>query len=724
METRHRSGITLDVVPRFVDIATDALAAAREEIDALNVYPVPDGDTGTNMFLTVSAARDALREASGADPDLRLERRRSRVLARGALLGARGNSGVILSQMLGASSPTWPRRDADERNAAPSSPTRCGGPPTPLRRGRHARSRARCSPSPGPPPTPRSRAPTRPGARARDVFTAAAPPPGRRWPARPTSSRRWPTRASSTPAAAASRGPRRRRDRRHRPPPDAVAAPIGTHRIPVPTAVPSDDLTQDGPAYEVMYLLDADDERDRRAARRRSAALGDSLVVVGGDGLWNVHVHVDDVGAAIEAGIEAGRPYRVRVTHFAEQVAERPAAAPRPHRPQVVAVAAGPGLAALFEEAGAVVVAGRTRPASLDRPAPRRHPRLRRGRGRRPAQRRRLGAVAEIAARTAEDERRRPGRGDPDPGPGPGARRARRPRARPHASTQDVREMTATARHARHGAVTVAAKQAITMAGPCEPGDVLGVIAGDFAVVGARPRHASRPTSSSGCSAVAASWSRSSSGEGGADLAERCAAVRRGAPPRRRRRGLRRRASRATRCWSASSESEARRDHPGRRRSPASSARSPQEAQARRGGPRHRHGRRPAAPLPAPLRRDRPSSPRSVTPVDGELLSVVGEVSSCESASRPDRATASAVPHRGRIRTDGPDFSLSLLQPLRRARPTGTSAEMRAGSRGALHRQGQAFQRQLAARAAPPADVRRRRRGRRGPAASCCRSTR
>ena len=48
----------------------------------------------------------------------------------------------------------------------------------------------------------------------------------------------------------------------------------------------------------------------------------------------------------------------------------------------------------------------------------------------------------------------------------------------------DVREMTATARHARHGAVTVAARQAMTMAGPCEPGDALGVIDGDFAVVG------------------------------------------------------------------------------------------------------------------------------------------------------------------------------------------------------------------------------------------------
>jgi dihydroxyacetone kinase-like predicted kinase len=49
---------------------------------------------------------------------------------------------------------------------------------------------------------------------------------------------------------------------------------------------------------------------------------------------------------------------------------------------------------------------------------------------------------------------------------------------------QDVLEMTATAHHARQGAVTVAARRAITMAGPCEPGDVLGIVAGDFAVVG------------------------------------------------------------------------------------------------------------------------------------------------------------------------------------------------------------------------------------------------
>ena len=70
MEEAPRGGtIELAVVLRFVDIATDALAGAREEIDALNVYPVPDGDTGTNMYLTMSAARDAIREAAGGDPE-------------------------------------------------------------------------------------------------------------------------------------------------------------------------------------------------------------------------------------------------------------------------------------------------------------------------------------------------------------------------------------------------------------------------------------------------------------------------------------------------------------------------------------------------------------------------------------------------------------------------------------------------------------------------------
>ena len=234
-----------------------------------------------------------------------------------------------------------------------------------------------------------------------------------------------------------------------------------------------------------MFLLDADDEAVA-ALRPRLAALGDSLVVVGGEGLWNVHVHVDDVGAAVEAGIEAGRPHRVRVTHLADhggvQRRTREGRGARRGR-AVVAVAAGPGLDRLFTEAGAVVVPG--------------------GPGRSPATGEVLDAVAgsgaaevvvlpndadtvrasRVAAQSAERDLgvrvavvptqtqvqglaalavHEPGRSFDD----------------------DVLEMTATARHVRHGAVTVAARRAMTMGGPCEPGDVLGVVAGDFAVVG------------------------------------------------------------------------------------------------------------------------------------------------------------------------------------------------------------------------------------------------
>ncbi|HEY9409746.1 MAG TPA: DAK2 domain-containing protein, partial [Jiangellaceae bacterium] len=73
----------------------DGLAVAREEIDALNVFPVPDGDTGTNLYLTMEAAAAAAQ--AEADGDLAAV---VQAMARGALVGARGNSGSILAQML------------------------------------------------------------------------------------------------------------------------------------------------------------------------------------------------------------------------------------------------------------------------------------------------------------------------------------------------------------------------------------------------------------------------------------------------------------------------------------------------------------------------------------------------------------------------------------------------------------------------------------------------
>ncbi len=513
MEETPRGGtISLGVVLRFIEIAADALGEAREEIDALNVYPVPDGDTGTNMFLTVSAARDAVREAireaaaerpadaadagtgSSRTPRAR-DDQASRAaalaaLARGALLGARGNSGVILSEMLGAIARRIALGTPEERNAeimadalhrATEASYAAVGEPvegTMLTVARAASDAAR-------------ELVAHDSSRARDVFTTAAAA------AREALARTPEQLAVLRDAGVVDAGGRglcvildaaetALTGRR----PVPVTSPLGQHHIPVPlrAAAPEGDLTADGPAYEVMYLLDAEEEQVA-GLRAALAPLGDSLVVVGGEGLWNVHVHVDDVGAAIEAGIEAGRPHRVRVTHFAEQVDEHQAgsqagrAAARRAGRCVVAVAAGPGLAALFAEAGAVVVRG--------------------GPGDRPSTGALLEAItgcgadevvllpndadsvraAQVAARTAEADT--------------GVRVAVIPTQAQvqglaalavhepgRAFDQDVLEMTATARHARHGAVTVAAKQAMTMAGPCQPGDVLGAIEGDFVVVG------------------------------------------------------------------------------------------------------------------------------------------------------------------------------------------------------------------------------------------------
>ncbi len=78
---------------RIITAAAQVLAESKEEINALNVFPVPDGDTGTNMALTLQSA---VRELDSLDTDS--ISKVAQAIARGSLMGARGNSGVILSQ--------------------------------------------------------------------------------------------------------------------------------------------------------------------------------------------------------------------------------------------------------------------------------------------------------------------------------------------------------------------------------------------------------------------------------------------------------------------------------------------------------------------------------------------------------------------------------------------------------------------------------------------------
>ncbi len=132
--------------------------------------------------------------------------------------------------------------------------------------------------------------------------------------------------------------------------------------------------------YEVMYLLDLADETIG-AFKEGWGAIGDSIVVVGGEGLWNCHVHTNDIGAAVEVALDVGgRPRQIRVTDLFEEVADEHAVREAAHRAAsarasrsgervlppvtcaVVAVASGDGLVELFGQLGVqgVITGGQT----------------------------------------------------------------------------------------------------------------------------------------------------------------------------------------------------------------------------------------------------------------------------------------------------------------------------------------------------------------------------
>ena len=475
----HGQGDSTVVPPllRFSRLVVESLADARAEIDALNVYPVPDGDTGTNLFLTFESAQEALAAVDPGDAPS--------AYCRGLLLGARGNSGVIMSQLVGAflgelADAAAGARPAEvvARGMAVASEAAYAAVGEPVEGTMLTVARA-----------------------ASDAAADAA--------ASQTSVGAVLLAASTAAREALARTPEQLAVLRDAGVVDAggsglcvvldAAVAAWTGRRPVARlkqvrrrttlpdpVVPTEDLTEEGPAYEVMYLLDADDAQVP-ALREALLPLGDSLVVVGGQGLWNVHVHVHDVGAAIEAGIAAGRPHRVRVTHFAEQLLrQRRRSAARDETTtgrRVVTLAFGPGLAEVFGDAGAAVLE-----TTVDR---------------RPSTGELLEAIvatgaaevivvpndrdvipaAEAAARLADEDHGIRVAVIPTDAQVQGmAALAVHEPAR--GFEEDLVEMSAAARHARSGAVTVAARRAITTAGVCEPGDVLGAVEGDFAVVG------------------------------------------------------------------------------------------------------------------------------------------------------------------------------------------------------------------------------------------------
>ncbi|MGI5178379.1 DAK2 domain-containing protein [Dactylosporangium sp. CA-152071] len=628
-------------VRRWCAAGLDALRRHRSEIDALNVYPVPDGDTGTNLALTMSAATAAVEAAPGSSSAGEL----LAVAARGALLGARGNSGIILAQLLkGLATSLASTRaigpaelaaaleraaaSAYAAVAAPVEGTVLSVASAAARAAAGASSRVSAGEPSGPGGEPSAAGGSSPGVgggspgagggspgggdgsrgsggslrgsggelvgsgglsargggeaagfggSSRDSggelvgsggssagfggesgnFGGLSAGPGGSLPGdggeaagSGGSSAGSVAGAASVGAGgalwelgggagwggvvevarAAAEGARVALARTPEQLPalaragvvdaggrglvvllEAFVTSLTGETPPVPVDVPARVADPGGVmereagsvefGYEVQFLLDAP-AAAIEPLREALSALGDSLVVVGDEPTWHVHVHVNDVGAAIEAGIVAGRPSRITVTRFAEQIAERQAAdAAAPSGPVgaigsegtvrtpaatenesassgIVVVCTGRGLAELLAAEGATVVTGTPSMAEVL------------------AAIRSTGAgrvvvlpndanVLAVATAAAAEARTAGIRAGVVPTRSPvQALAAMAVRDTGRRFEDDVIAMAEAAARCRSAELTVAAREALTVAGRCQLGDVLAIVDGEVNLIG------------------------------------------------------------------------------------------------------------------------------------------------------------------------------------------------------------------------------------------------
>ena len=449
-----------EAVRRWCAAGLESLRLHQHEIDQLNVFPVPDGDTGTNLVLTVASAQQAIANdaASGGEHSGGV----LRLMSRGALLGARGNSGVIVSQLLRGMADALAEVGTVRGRALAGA----------LGEAATAARAAVAKPVEGTILTVASAAAegaTAAGSDDLDAVARSAAGAAARALAR--TPEQLPALARAGVVDAGGRGLCVLLD--------ALVAVVTGQEVtsaPVTLGRPVTATRETGSseyAYEVQYLLDAGSAAVDRL-RATLAELGDSLVVVGDEPMWNVHVHVNDVGAAIEAGVEAGRPHRITVTRFEDQAPPLD-----PDGRGAVVVAAGPGLVELFGGEGARVIGANPSTAEVidavfatraghvvvlpDDPdtqavagAAAREAQARGVRVSVVPTRSPVQALAALAVRDA-------GRGFED----------------------DVIAMAEAAGACRCAKVCYASREALTMAGPCRPGDVLALVEDEVHVIGA-----------------------------------------------------------------------------------------------------------------------------------------------------------------------------------------------------------------------------------------------
>ena len=474
----HRNARWLDAAALrdWCHLAVDELIGHTDEINRLNVFPVADADTGTNMLFTMRSACAAVEGVEHAEEDVTNV---TAALADGALRGARGNSGVILSQILRGLADVVAVAAAERNGELSAVDGRVFAAAL-----RHAVALVIASVGETVQGTivsvlqaAAAAAELDAGGEVADVVRSAA---GAAAEALEETPHQLDVLAEAGVVDAGGRGllvlldaltttvtghaPHRRR-----------YEPSAPHRTESGTAAPLQ--------FEVMYLLDECAPADVERLRERLEQLGDSVAIAasGRGGRYSVHVHTDDAGAAVEVALDVGRPHQIQVTGLAGSAGRRPQAGWTRDR-AVLAVVDGDGAEGLFRDEGAHVL----RP---DGDAPISAKRL-------------LRALVDIGAAqvmvlpngyVAAEElvagcTAAMGWGiDVVPVPAGSMVQGLAALAVHDAARQAVDDGYAMARAAagaRHGSVRLATEEALTWAGLCQPGDGLGITGDEVLIVG------------------------------------------------------------------------------------------------------------------------------------------------------------------------------------------------------------------------------------------------
>ncbi|MFM8870925.1 MAG: DAK2 domain-containing protein [Actinomycetota bacterium] len=455
-----------------------------EGINRLNVYPVPDGDTGTNMSRTLDAV---VAELDTAGDDMGAV---CAAISHGSLMGARGNSGVILSQILRGLSSTLAKVDGVVAVDAVAAAMKAASV---------ASYEAVLKPIEGTILTvvretaDAAVAASGAGASLEDMLRRAREA-GRDALARTPDL--LPVLKDAGVVDAGGAGFLLLMDAALHvvagdalPEPEVVSGPSAAQLDAAAHRVADGGVDVSELRFEVMFFLDLD---DARVGEFKTAwgTIGDSIVVVGGEGLYNCHIHTNDIGAAIEAPIAlGGRPRQIRVTDLFEEVAEEHAAreselgATPSKLPTslpavtcaVVAVASGDGIAELFGQLGVhgVVSGGQTvNPSTAELLAAVEHMNSRQV-VILPNNKNIIPVAQQVDALTTKDVRVVPTCSMPEA-------LAALVSYDPEASAEsNARNMSAAAESVSTGEVTQAVRDTSSDAGPITTGDWIGIVRGD-----------------------------------------------------------------------------------------------------------------------------------------------------------------------------------------------------------------------------------------------------